>query len=71
MPVAVDDAAAAGRQLQRARVAALALALVEVGADDLDVDRAPSNTQNERPMQPTRNFERHGGVFDASSGLVE
>ena len=20
---------------------------------------------------PTRNFERHGGVFDASSGLVE
>ena len=39
-PLRSSDAAAAGRQLQRARIALLALLLEEVGADDLDVDRA-------------------------------
>jgi len=40
--VAVQDAPTAGRQGHGVRVALLAFELIEVGANDLDVDRAPN-----------------------------
>ena len=78
--VAVDDAAAAGRQLERAGVAVLALALVEVGADDLDVDRAAEQHAEGRaeqrdqelgaPRRRLRGQQRAGRVADAAHAAV-
>jgi hypothetical protein len=70
LAVAVEDAAAAGRQLQRVGEALLALLLVEVGADDLHVDRTAEQQQEAQPTSATTKRERQGGVLLASSGLV-
>ena len=75
-PVAVDDAAAAGRQLQRARVAHLALLLEEVGADDLHVGgaaeqhaEAEADQRDEELRAPRRRLRREqraGRIVDAA-----
>jgi hypothetical protein len=67
--VAVEDAAAVGRQLQRAREAHLALALEEVVAEHLDPPRAPGQAHKASATAATMNLLRHTGVRLASSGL--
>jgi hypothetical protein len=52
--VAVDDAPAVGRQLQRAGKTHLALALEEVIADDLDVGRARRQAHKGERQRPPR-----------------
>ena len=74
--VAVGDAAAAGGQLERARIAHLALLLEEVGADDLHVGgaaeqhaespRRPARPGTRAPRRRLRRQQRAGRVVDAA-----
>ena len=76
-PVAVEDAAAVGRQLQRAREAHLALALEEVVADHLHVGGAAGQHQeaerdagHDELAAPDRRLageQRAGGVAHAAA----
>ena len=78
--VAVDDAPAAGRHLERVGVALLALHLIEVGADDLDVDGAADQHQetqahqrDQQPRTPRRRLRREqraGRVVQAHARRV-
>ena len=44
----------------------------EERALDTDSERLKTELRSQAtPTSATRNFERHGGVFEASSGLVE
>jgi hypothetical protein len=55
----------------RLHEALLALLLVEVGADDLHLYTArPMSSRKASATSTTTKRERHGGVFEASSGLV-
>jgi hypothetical protein len=68
--VAVEDAAAAGRQRLRVHEALLALGLVEVGGRICSHTARPSSTAKASATSTTTKRERHGGVLLASSGLV-
>jgi hypothetical protein len=67
--VAVEDAAAVGRQLQRAREAHLALLLEEVVVEHLHVGGAAASATKPSAMPATMNLLRQTGVLLASSGL--
>ena len=68
--VAVEDAAAAGRQFERVGEAHLALLQEEVGGDDLHVGGAPEQQREAEAHERDEQLARHSGVLVASSGLV-
>ena len=70
--VAVDDAAAARRQLQRvARSGSRPASGRTARRRSARRRRGRAARAKPRPTSATSSFERHGGVCDASSGLVE